>query len=103
MSVSSNLNRILAERKINQKELSELSGLPASTISNALSDESDPRSSTLSKIAIALGISVDLIIFNDQERESIYKPKVVNEFLELKNLLNDNTKEVCITIKYNGN
>ncbi|MDR8330341.1 helix-turn-helix transcriptional regulator, partial [Acinetobacter baumannii] len=67
MSISTNIKRLCRELNINQKELSKLANLPASTVSSALKEGSDPRASTIKKIAIALGVSSDMILFNDEE------------------------------------
>lgn len=67
MSISSNIRRVCKELNINQKELAKLASLPASTISSALKEGSDPRASTIKNIVIALGVSSDLIMFDDEE------------------------------------
>jgi transcriptional regulator with XRE-family HTH domain len=67
MSVSANIRRLCKELNISQKNLAKLANLPASTISSALKEGSDPRSSTIKNIVIALGVSSDMILFEDEE------------------------------------
>jgi len=67
MSISANIKRLCKELNINQKELAKLASLPASTVSSALKDGSDPRASTIKNIVIALGVSSDMILFDDEE------------------------------------
>lgn len=67
MSISANIKRLCRELNINQKELAKLATLPASTVSSALKEGSDPRASTIKKMAIALGVSSDMVLFDDEE------------------------------------
>lgn len=67
MSISANIKRLCKELNINQKELAKLASLPASTVSTALKENSDPRASTIKNIVIALGVSSDMILFDDEE------------------------------------
>lgn len=67
MSVSTNIKRLMKELNLNQKELAKLASLPPSTISSALKEDSDPRASTIKNIVIALGVSSDMLLFDDEE------------------------------------
>lgn len=67
MSVSSNIKRMCKELNINQKELAKMSCLSPSTVSSALKEGSDPRASTIKNIVIALGVSSDMVLFDDEE------------------------------------
>ncbi|MDQ8935797.1 helix-turn-helix domain-containing protein [Acinetobacter rudis] len=67
MSVSANIRRLCKELNISQKDLAKLANLPASTISSALKEGSDPRVSTIKNIVIALGVSSDMVLFDDEE------------------------------------
>ena len=67
MSVSANIKRLMKELNLNQKELAKLASLPPSTISSALKNDSDPRASTIKNIVIALGVSSDMLLFDDEE------------------------------------
>lgn len=67
MSVSANIRRLCKELNISQKDLAKLASLPASTISSALKEGSDPRASTIKNIVIALGVSSDMVLFDDEE------------------------------------
>lgn len=57
----------MKELNLNQKELAKLASLPASTVSSALKEDSDPRASTIKNIVIALGVSSDMLLFDDEE------------------------------------
>lgn len=67
MSVSANIRWLCKELNISQKDLAKLASLPASTISSALKEGSDPRASTIKNIVIALGVSSDMVLFDDEE------------------------------------
>ena len=67
MSVSANIRRLMKELNLNQKELAKLASLPASTVSSALKEDSDTRASTIKNIVIALGVSSDMLLFDDEE------------------------------------
>lgn len=67
MSVSANIRRLCKELNISQKDLAKLANLPASTISSALKEGSDPRASTIKNIVIALGVSSYMVLFDDEE------------------------------------
>lgn len=67
MSVSANIRKLCKELNISQKDLAKLASLPASTISSALKEGSDPRASTIKNIVIALGVSSDMVLFDDEE------------------------------------
>ena len=67
MSVSANIRRLCKELNISQKDLAKLANLPASTISSALKEGSDPRASTIKNVVIALGVSSDMVLFDDEE------------------------------------
>jgi transcriptional regulator with XRE-family HTH domain len=47
----------IARRSLTLSEFSEQSGVPVSTISKALSDDGNPTTETLDKMAKALGVS----------------------------------------------
>lgn len=60
------------ERKLSNDTLSALSGVPKGTLAKILGSETkDPQISNIIKIAQALGVSADYIIFGEQ---SINKP-----------------------------
>ena len=67
MSVSANIRRLCKELNISQKDLAKLASLPASTISSALKEGGDHRASTIKNIVIALGVSSDMVLFDDEE------------------------------------
>ena len=79
---SAMLSRIKEEKtklKITNVELAKMTGIPLGTLNKILSGDSrDPRISSVIKIAKALGMSADYIIFgknthpeNQQDREGI--------------------------------
>ncbi|MDO9478731.1 MAG: helix-turn-helix transcriptional regulator [Pseudohongiella sp.] len=65
MSLSENLQRLRKERGLNQDELSEQSGVSLTQISKIERSETDPRVSTIEKLAKALGCSMDEMLFNE--------------------------------------
>lgn len=55
-SIATNLRALLKERKMTQKQLSELTGIPTSTISDYLNEKSLAVPGNIQKIADALGV-----------------------------------------------
>lgn len=56
------LARILRERNISQKKLSQLSGVSASSINNMLSGRQNYKTDNLIAISNALGVSLDVLL-----------------------------------------
>lgn len=68
MALKDNLREILKKLDVSAKELSRLSRVPYTTIQRILNDEqADPRASTIKPIVITLGISSDMLLFDDDE------------------------------------
>ena len=68
MSFSQNLRTIMAERNMSQKELRDLTGLSAASISQYLSGATGiPKPATMEMIATALETSVDYLIGKTNE------------------------------------
>lgn len=60
------LPRLLKERGLTAKKLSQLSGVPASTLSTWLLPNSRPRNlDHLLKVSEVLGVSLDLLLLNE--------------------------------------
>lgn len=56
------IRSIIDQKNIRQEQLAALSGLSISQVSHILTGKSQPRKSTLSKIALCLGVSVEDIL-----------------------------------------
>lgn len=67
MSVGQNIKRLCDKLGITGKELAQLSKVPASTIYSILGDKADPTASNLKKIVITLGVTADMVLFDDEE------------------------------------
>lgn len=67
MSVGQNIKRLCDKLGLTGKELSQLSKVPASTIYSILADKADPTASNLKKIVITLGVTADMVLFDDEE------------------------------------
>ena len=61
MSFASNLKSVMNERQMSQTELSALSGIGKSSISQYLSGKNVPKASVMSKLADSLETSVDYL------------------------------------------
>lgn len=68
MALKDNLRKTLETLDMSAKELSKLSKVPYSTIQRILvDDKADPRTSTIKPMVIALGVSSDMLLFDDDE------------------------------------
>ena len=67
MSVGQNIKKLCEKLGISGKELAQLSKVPASTIYSILSDKADPTATNLKKIVITLGVTADMVLFDDDE------------------------------------
>lgn len=65
MSIAENLQKIRKERSFNQEELAARSGVSLTQISKIERNETDPRVSTIEKLAKALGCTTDQLLFNE--------------------------------------
>lgn len=61
MSFSERLKKAMSERQMNQAELSALTGIGKSSISQYLSGKNEPKDSAIQKMADALDCSVDYL------------------------------------------
>jgi transcriptional regulator with XRE-family HTH domain len=68
MSVGENIQKLLKELGLNRKQLAKLANLKESTVYDACRREGNPSSDTLKKIIIALGVSADMVLFDDDEQ-----------------------------------
>ena len=57
------------EKGVKQKDLQALTGLSQKHLSQIENDAADPRASVLRKIALALGVSADILLGIKQELE----------------------------------
>jgi transcriptional regulator with XRE-family HTH domain len=70
MSIAKNLQRVRKERGFNQEQLADSSGVSLTQISKIERNETDPRVSTIEKLAKALNCSTDQLLF-DEASESL--------------------------------
>jgi len=67
--ISQVLKRLMTEKKLTFKQLSEMSGVPASTI-KTWSSGIEPKSMTAArKVARALGVSVEYLVFGASDKQ----------------------------------
>lgn len=66
MSLGENLQQTRRERGMRQEELAEKSGVSLTQISKIERNETDPRLSTIEKLAKALDCSPNILIFNEK-------------------------------------
>jgi len=60
--ISHNIKFLRAKRNYTQKQLSEVSGIPRTTLTNIESGEGNPSLSNIIKLAKALNVSIDLLV-----------------------------------------
>ncbi|MBO4477494.1 MAG: helix-turn-helix transcriptional regulator [Lachnospiraceae bacterium] len=66
-TITYRIKEMLSEKKISQKQLSEMTGLTESAISHYIKGDRIPRGSNLMKIAKALGTTADDLLSGDKE------------------------------------
>lgn len=67
------IKAIKKEKKITNSELAELSGVPYGTLNKVLGSETkEPQLTTIMKMAAALGVSSDYIIYGSNPRVELY-------------------------------
>ncbi|MCU4380039.1 helix-turn-helix domain-containing protein [Acinetobacter haemolyticus] len=67
MSIGENIKKICIDLGINGSDLAKQANLPKRTVHSIMNDEGDPRASNIKKIVIALGVSADTVLFDDEE------------------------------------
>jgi len=75
------LKHLMAERSLTFKKLSELSGVPASTI-KTWSSGIEPKSMTATrKVARALGVSVEYLVFGTTDKQLVSLDQIITNQL----------------------
>ena len=69
MSFSRRLAKIRKDKKMTQQQMADLIGIHVSQIKRYESGDTQPSLEVLRKIALALNISADLLLFDDNERD----------------------------------
>ncbi len=69
MSFSKRLSHIRKERKFTQQQMADTIGIHISQVKRYESGETQPSLDVLRKIAMALNISADLLLFDEGERD----------------------------------
>lgn len=93
MSIAKNIQKRSKELGIGMNELAFLANLPKRTIHSIWTGESsDPRASSLKKIAIALGTTTDKLLFDDDENEEMLA--MIREFETLNKDKQEYAKKV---------
>ena len=68
MSFSRRLTKIRKDKKLTQQQMADTIGIHVSQIKRYESGDTQPSLEVLRKIALALNISADLLLFDDEER-----------------------------------
>jgi len=71
MSFSQRLQALRKERGVTQKTLGEMVGVHTTQIQRYESGETQPSLTALRKLAIALNVSADALVFDSDEREAV--------------------------------
>lgn len=103
MGISSDIQRELKKRGWSQYRLAQDSGLETQDISRIIRNDTDPRISTVTKIAKAFNITVDELVSNPKPTAKIRgKPKTIKdcgEYLGELGLGPDDTEEIIAIVK----
>jgi len=92
MSFSRRLAAIRKDKKMTQQQMADLIGIHVSQIKRYESGDTQPSLEVLRKIALALNISADLLLFDKEEREPSGDLKMQFEALEQ---FNDDEKRIA--------
>ena len=92
MSFSRRLAKIRKDKKMTQQQMADLIGIHVSQIKRYESGDTQPSLEVLRKIALALNISADLLLFDKEEREPSGDLKMQFEALEQ---FNDDEKRIA--------
>lgn len=82
------LAELLSERAMTQKDLALATGITESAISHYVNGTRVPRGVNLTKIAKALGTSIDYLLCHEQERDA------ENELFMIKTLVARNSEKM---------
>jgi len=69
MGFSKRLSSLRKNRKLTQQKMADIAGIHVSQIKRYESGETQPSLEVLRKIAVALNISADMLLFDESERE----------------------------------
>ncbi len=71
MTIGENIKKRCNEIGINAKDLAGLSQIPPTTLSGIINDKNLPRADNIKKLSIALGISSDKLLFDEDEKDDL--------------------------------
>lgn len=89
MSLGKNIENRSRELGITTKELSELSGVPYTTLRDIVMEKSNPSIDKIKKIAITLHTTIDRLVYDD-ELDKDDELKML--FIEISNMKKENQK-----------
>jgi len=82
MSIGENILKLCRELGLNRKQLAKLANLKDSTVYDACRADGNPSSDTLKKIVIALGVSADMVLFDDDEQTNNTDIQILSRQIE---------------------
>ena len=95
---------ILDEKKITQKQLSQLSNIAEASICRYLRGDSEPRLDIITKIAKALDVSESYLIGEtDEKKNDNYKLEIRDIVARNRNIMTDKDKMDIINMLYGRN
>lgn len=97
MSVGQNIHKVCKELGISIADLAVQANMSERTVRSIASDEVDTKVSSIKKIIVALGVSADMILFDDEELGENGDLKIL--FRELERLENENREYAKKVIK----
>jgi transcriptional regulator with XRE-family HTH domain len=81
-TIGARVKKILKENRQTQKELSQITGIPESTLSDIIKEKKDPGLSKINLIAEFLGVDLHWLITGQNFRESAYWARKVAESVD---------------------
>lgn len=97
MSFSQKVTRLLKENGMTKATLAKESGIPYTTLDSMLKRETDTaRLETIFRIAKALGTSVEALVFDGEEKDTLSSDE--KRILDLYSLLDDRGRDTVLSI-----
>lgn len=98
MTIAERIDSILKERNLSRRQLALKAGIPPSTLQSALQRDGNMSFEMLEKVANGLGVSVHLILSDDQRKLSSLSVRDFIQYCTDKGYAFDETEETLLLV-----